>query len=173
MSRMFDRVTLAASLLAPHVALDWSTPRRRGATMISVARVGALSEVVIQSVDPTGDANDPSGGLSAWSRVRPGHHDPFPVRFWAHTRLTDSAAWSGLRHAVHHRLLVLAQAHVLLSRRPLEDVLSGLRVTDEDSARHSVSLLAGRDSRASTLAGLIADLHRPPMTGPDRTVRQN
>ena len=173
MSRMFDRVTLAASLLAPHVALDWSRPCRRGATMISVARIGALSEVVIQSVDPAQGSADPCGGLSAWSRVREGHHDPFPVRFWAHTRLTDAPAWVGLRHAVHHRLLVLAQAHVLLSRRPLAEVLSGLRVTDAASARHSVSLLTGRDSRALDLPGLIADLHRPPATGADRTVRQS
>lgn len=173
MSRMFDRVTLAASLLAPHVTLDWSCPRRRGATMISVARIGALSEAVMQSVDPTDDPDLSCGGLSAWSRVPTGHHDPLPLRFWAHTRMTDDAAWSGLRHAVHHRLLVLAQAHVLLSRRPLEDVLSGLRVTNAESARHSVSLLTGGNSRAGDLAGLIADLHRPPTTGLDRAVRQS
>lgn len=173
MSRMLDRVTLAASLLAPHVTLDWTRPRRRGATMMATAEVGALSEVVIQGVDPLDDPDDPCGGLSAWSRLRHGLHDPFPIRFWAHTRLTDAPAWAGLRHAVHHRLLVLAQAHMLLSRRPLQEVLGGLRITDAESARHSVSLLIGRDSRAVDLPGLIADLHRPPATGPDRTVTQS
>ena len=173
MSRILDRVTLAASLLAPHVSLDWSQPRRRGATMISIAPIGALSEVVIQSVEPMEAPADPCGGLSAWSRVRQDDFDPFPIRFWAYTRLTDAPAWAGLRQAIHHRLLVLAQAHVLLSRRPLDEVLSGLYLTDKQSARHSVSLLTGRDSRAGDLAGLIADLHRPPATGQDRTVRQS
>lgn len=173
MSRILDRVTLAASLLAPHVALDWTTPRRRGATMMSTARIGALSDVVIQSVEPLEDFADPCGGLSAWSRVQNGDFDPFPIRFWAYTRLTDAQAWAGLRQAVHHRLLVLAQAHVLLSRRPLDEVMSGLHLTDRQSARHSVSLLTGRDSMAGDLAGLIADLHRPPATGQDRTVRQS
>lgn len=173
MSRMLDRVTLAASLLAPHVSLDWSRPRRRGATMISTARIGNLSEVLIQSVEPLEPPAEPCGGLSAWSRAQEGHHDPFPIRFWAHTRLTDAPAWAGLRQAIHHRLLVQAQAHVLLSRRPLQEVLSGLRLTDTESARHSVSLLTGRDSRACDLAGLIADLHRPPAAGQERSVRQS
>lgn len=173
MSRMLDRVTLAASLLAPHVGLDWSRPRRRGATMISTARIGALSEVVIQSVEPLEDASDPCGGLSGWSRALQGDFDPFPIRFWAYTRLTDAPAWAGLRQAVHHRLLVLAQAHLLLSRRPLAEVMSGLRLVDADSARHAVSLLTGRDSRAEDMPGLIADLHRPPATGPDHAVRQS
>lgn len=173
MSRMLDRVTLAASLLAPHVALDWSPPRPMGATMISTAQIGGLSEAVIQSAEPLEDPADLCSGLSGWSRVRQGDFDPFPIRFWAYTRLTDASAWAGLRQAVHHRLLVLAQAHLVLSRRPLEEVLSGLRMVDIGSARHAVSLLTGRDSHAEDLIGLITDLHRPPTTGLGCTVKQS
>lgn len=173
MSRILDRVTLAASLLAPHVALDWTMPRRVGGSLISVARIGTLSEALIQGVDGLGDTGDPCSGLSAWSRVRAEHHDPFPIRFWGHTRLIDAAAWAALRQAVHHRLLVQAQAHVLLSRRPLKEVLSGLKLTNARSARQSVALLTGRDCKAEDLPGLIADLHRPPARGAGRTVRQS
>lgn len=171
MSRLIDRVTLAASLLAPHVALDWGPVRHMAATKVMKARVGCLSDVFMQGVDARDDPHGTCGGLSAWSRARDGGFDPFPIRFWGHAGGTDAAAWRSLQDAVHHRLLVLAQAHVFLSRRPLDDILSGLRVTDPDAVRRSIFLLSGRKSRAEHLPALIADLHRPPASRTDRTVR--
>lgn len=173
MARVIDRVTLAASLIAPHVALEWEEPSRCGPTRLSRAVIGSGSDVVIQSVDPNPQMPEPCGGMSAWSRARQGCSDPFPIRFWAFTRLTDAGAWAGLCHAIHHRLIVQAQAHLLLSRWPLEDALSGLRLVDVSAARHAVGVLTGRDTRARSLAGLIAELREPPRTGRSRTVRQS
>lgn len=155
-----DRVSLAASLLAPLVTLDWEKPRRKGATMISRAWVGPFSTVTIQAVDGNGDVNDPCGGMSAWSRATTTERtDPFPIRFWGFSRMTDDAAWACLRNIIHQRLIMQAQAHALLSRQPLEDLLPGLRVTDADAARHAVGLITGRVAQAKDLAGLIRELY--------------
>lgn len=160
MPHRLDRVSLAASLLAPHVSLDWERPRRKGATMISRALIGPFSSVTIQSVDGTGDEKDPCGGLSAWSRATTTlRTDPFPIRFWAYSQITDETAWANLRHIIHQRLIMQAQAHALLSRQPLEELLPGLRVTNPDAARHAVASITGRTVRAGNLAGMIRELY--------------
>ena len=162
MPHRVDRVSLAATLLAPHVSLDWETPRRKGATMISRAVIGPYSSVTIQAVDGNGDVNDPCGGLSGWSRAtRNDRADPFPIRFWGFTRMTDEAAWDSLRTIIHQRLIMQAQAHALLSRQPLEELLSGLKLTDADAARHAVGLITGRVARAVNLSGMIRELYLP------------
>ena len=160
MPHRLDRVSLAASLLAPHVSLDWERPRRKGATMISRAVIGPYSDVVIQAVDGNGDVKDPCGGLSAWSRAaRADKADPFPIRFWGFSRMTDEAAWASLRNIIHQRLIMQAQAHALLSRQPLEELLPGRSLTDADAARHAVGLITGRVARSGSLAGMIRELY--------------
>ena len=162
MPNRFDRVSLAASLLAPHVTLDWDRPRRKGASLYSRAVIGPYSDVIIQSVDGNGDVNDPCSGLSGWSRARREDvADPFPIRFWGCSRMTDEAAWSSLRNIIHQRLIMQAQAHALLSRQPLEELLPGLHLTDADAARHAVGLITGRVARSGNLAGMIRELYLP------------
>lgn len=159
---MFDtraRLLLTASLLAPIVTLDWQPRQRRGATFRSTARIGTLSNVIIQSVEDPGPPDDPATGLSGWSRAGAGAPDPFPIRLWGFTPNVDGAAWQQLRRAIHHSLLMQAQQQVLLTGKPLHDTLCGLRLTDIDAARRTVALVSGRKSRADTLPDLIHDLH--------------
>ena len=157
MSRTLSRLTLTAALLTPLVTLDWTEPRRRGTTWSARAAIGTLSDVMIQQVDPE-DSTDPCGGLSAWSRAR-ATHDPFPIRLWGATRHTDTAAWAQMRRMVHHRLLMQAQSQLLLTGKPVDDLLSGLTITDTDAAQRSVTLISGRKTAAETLGTLLADLH--------------
>lgn len=159
MSQTLSRLTLCSALLAPIVTLDWSAPRRRGATVQSLASVGTLSDVILQSVDDEDDAQDPCGGLSVWSRTRGCATDPFPIRLWGFSRHTDGAAWQQAQRTVHHRLLMQAQAKVLLTDQCLRGQLDGLRLTDIEAARRSVALISGRETRATCLADLLHDLH--------------
>lgn len=159
MSNTLSRLSLTAALLTPIVSLDWSAIRRRGATQLCTATIGTLSDVIIQSVDRDADPMDPSGGLSLWTRSRAGTPDPFPIRIWGFTQQTDGAAWQHAKRTVHHRLLMQAQAKVLLTGQSLEGQLDGLRLTDAEAARRTVALVSGRESGADTLAGLLRDLH--------------
>lgn len=159
MSQTLARLALTASLLTPLVTLDWRTPRRRGATVQQFAAIGTASDVILQGIDPSDDPHDPACGLSAWSRPHGSATDPFPIRLWGFTRQTDGAGWQHIRRTIHHRLLMQAQAQVLLTGKPLDDTLCGLNVTDMDAARRTVALVSGRHSRAETLARLIRDLH--------------
>lgn len=159
MSNTLSRLSLTAALLTPVVTLDWSAIRCRGATCHSVATIGTLSDVIIQSVDRDGDPMDPCGGLSIWTRNRAATPDPFPIRLWGFTQQADGAAWQLARRTVHYRLLVQAQAKVLLTGQSLAGQLDGLTLTDPEAARRTVALVSGRESGAETLAGLLRDLH--------------
>lgn len=159
MPQTLARLTLGAALLSPVVTLDWRAPRRRGATVQQSAPIGTASDVIIQGIDPTDDPRDPAHGLSAWSRPRGTATDPFPLRLWGFTRHTDGAGWQHIRRTIHHRLLMQAQAQVLLTGKPLDDTLCGLNITDIDAARRTVALISGRQSKAQTLAALLHDLH--------------
>lgn len=159
MSNTLSRLSLTAALLTPIVSLDWSAIRLRAATQQCTATIGTLSDVIIQSVDRGDDPHDPCGGLSLWTRSRKGTPDPFPIRLWGFTRLADGAAWQHAKRTVHHRLLMQAQAKVLLTGQSLEGQLDGLHLTDAEAARRTVALVSGRESGADTLAGLLRDLH--------------
>lgn len=159
MPQTLARLALTAALLTPIVTLDWRAPRRRGATLQQSAPIGTQSDIVIQGLDQGDDPFDPAHGLSAWSRPRGDQPDPFPIRLWGFTRHTDGAGWQHIRRTIHHRLLMQAQAQVLLTGKPLDDSLCGLTLTDPDAARRTVALVSGRHSRAETLAGLLHDLH--------------
>ena len=159
MSATLSRLTLTAALLTPIVTLDWSAPRRRGATALSRARIGTLSEAILQSVDPDDDLHDFSGGLSGWSRTLTTAPDPFPIRLWGFSRLTDGTAWQQAQRTIHHRLLMQAQAITLLTGRLPEGALDGLRLRDAEAARRTITLVSGRTSTADTVAGLLHDLH--------------
>lgn len=159
MSQTLSRLSLTAALLTPIVTLDWRAPRRRGQTFQQTAPIGTASDIIIQCLEPGDDPMDPASGLSAWSRPRGSATDPFPIRLWAFTRQTDGAGWQHIRRTIHHRLLMQAQAQVLLTGKPLHDTLCGLNVTDITAARRTVALVSGRDSHAETLAGLLHDLH--------------
>lgn len=159
MSHTLARSALTASLLTPIVTLDWRATLRRGAVLQQSAAIGTQSDVVIQGIEPGEDPMDHAHGLSAWSRPRGTGRDPFPIRLWGFTRQTDGAGWQHIRRTIHHRLLMQAQAQVLLTGKPLHDTLCGLNVTDIDAARRSITLISGRKSSAETLAGLLHDLH--------------
>lgn len=153
------RLTLTAALLTPIVTLDWRAPRRRGATVQQSAPIGTESDILIQGIDQSDEIRDRAHGLSAWSRPRGTAADPFPIRLWGFTRLTDGAGWQHIRRTIHHRLLMQAQAQILLTGKPLDDSLCGLTLTDPEAARRTVALVAGRHSRAETLATLLHDLY--------------
>lgn len=159
MSQTLSRLALTAALLTPIVTLDWRAPRRRGATVQQTAAIGTASDILIQGIDPSDDPMDPTHGLSAWSRPRGTAPDPFPIRLWGFTRQTDGAGWQHIRRTIHHRLLMQAQAQILLTGKALDDTLCGLNITDIDAARRTVALVSGRESRAETLATLLHDLH--------------
>ncbi|MEZ5756561.1 MAG: hypothetical protein R3D90_18015 [Paracoccaceae bacterium] len=162
----------AATLLAPHVDLRWDRPRRRGATLISRAHIGAFSEAILQSVDPDPDSADPAAGLSGWSRPLPGCRDPFPLRLWAFSPSTDAQAWEALRHAIRLNLLRQAQMHLLLTRAPLGQSLSGLVLHDPAAARLALEPLAQGRLPKGDLATLLTALYRrSPRTG-RQTVNQ-
>lgn len=159
MSRTLSRLSLTSALLTPLVTLDWSEPRRRGATVQARAVIGTLSDVMIQSVDPEGDPADPACGLSVWSRARGEGQDPFPVRLWGLTQQIDGAGWQQAKRVVHQRLLMMAQSQVLLSGKPLAGVLDGLRLVDVEAAQRVVALISGRETAAESLGALLTELH--------------
>lgn len=172
MPRDLHLLSRAATLLAPHVDLRWDRPRRRGATLISRARIGAFSEAILQSVDPDPDSADPAAGLSGWSRPLPGCRDPFPLRLWAFSPATDAPAWEALRHAIRLNLLMQAQIHLLLTRAPLGQSLSGLVLRDAAAARRALEPLAPHRLQGGDLATLLTALYRGTPRPGRQTVNQ-